>query len=431
MLKRKTNNALKLSLLFSFTTIVMPFIIPFYFVPDFKYSNKIYNFFLFDMFSKIDYITTNILGDNSTRFYYNQSLYTNIKIAITVFFILSFIGLIIFNILIFVNGKKYVRLSRYVLVFVIIYSMLSIFLNYIINTDINTALGIDNNFLNLTINSKMQPTYAPFLQIILSLVQFVIVKNKVFENDDNKLRSIRKNHKKYQVFSKKTKLSFTAIIVLIPIVILFGVFVLKDRNFYFISLCIIVLIMIPFFSMFEKNSSKTREIVIISVLVVISVAGRTAFAMLPNFKPVTAIIIIAGIGLGASAGFLTGAMSAFVSNFFFGHGPWTPWQMFALGMIGFLSGLIFMNDRKKYADDKIILSCFGFIMAFAFYGFILDTSSVFSYLENITFSSIMAKYISGVPVNISHGISTILFLYLFSKPLIKKIERVKIKYGIL
>jgi hypothetical protein len=81
--------------------------------------------------------------------------------------------------------------------------------------------------------------------------------------------------------------------------------------------------------------------VIIAVLCGIAVAGRAAFFMLPQFKPVVAIVIIAGASLGAESGFIVGALSGFVSNFIFGQGPWTPWQMFAFGMIGFIAGLLF------------------------------------------------------------------------------------------
>ena len=73
--------------------------------------------------------------------------------------------------------------------------------------------------------------------------------------------------------------------------------------------------------------------------------------MLPQFKPCVAIIIITGIMLGKQAGFLCGALTAFVSDFFFGQGPWTPWQMFAFGIIGFISAIVFQK-RKYLATTK-------------------------------------------------------------------------------
>lgn len=95
------------------------------------------------------------------------------------------------------------------------------------------------------------------------------------------------------------------------------------------------------FLVFEGRHPKARELVIISVLCAIAVAGRLAFTMLPQFKPVVAIVIISGVAFGGESGFLVGAVSMLVSNLMFGQGPWTPWQMFAAGIIGFIGGILF------------------------------------------------------------------------------------------
>ena len=105
--------------------------------------------------------------------------------------------------------------------------------------------------------------------------------------------------------------------------------------------------MIPFFMVFESRKPKARELIIISVLCAIAVSGRTAFFMTPQFKPVVAIVIISGVCFGGEAGFLVGAMTGFVSNFFFGQGPWTPWQMFCFGIIGFLAGILYKKGILK------------------------------------------------------------------------------------
>ena len=146
-------------------------------------------------------------------------------------------------------------------------------------------------------------------------------------------------------FPVKTLISLFLVLVLVPATILLGVFVLHDRAYYFISLLLIVYTMVPFFLLFEKRKPQARELVVIAVLCAIAVAGRAAFFMLPQIKPMMAIVILAGVALGPQAGFLTGAVSAFVSNFFFGQGPWTPWQMFCFGIVGFLAGLLFRVGR--------------------------------------------------------------------------------------
>ena len=99
--------------------------------------------------------------------------------------------------------------------------------------------------------------------------------------------------------------------------------------------------MLPFLLVFEGRRPKARELVTIAVLCAIGIAGRGLFFMLPQFKPVLALTIIAGVAFGGEVGFLVGAMTMLTSNMIFGQGPWTPWQMFAMGIIGFLAGVLF------------------------------------------------------------------------------------------
>src|SRR5690625_8015303 len=127
--------------------------------------------------------------------------------------------------------------------------------------------------------------------------------------------------------NQRTIVATLLIVIVIPLTILFGLFYLNDRKYYFISLLIITYTMIPFALVFEKRGPQARELIIIAVLTAIAVAGRSAFFMVPQFKPVVAIVIIAGVCLGAEAGFLVGVLTGFVSNFFFGKGPWTSWQI--------------------------------------------------------------------------------------------------------
>ena len=135
-------------------------------------------------------------------------------------------------------------------------------------------------------------------------------------------------------FTKGDWLTGAALLMVAPAAILYGVYGLGDRKYYLVSLLLLACAILPFFQLFERRKPQARELVTLAVLCAIAVAGRAAFYMLPQFKPVAAIVIIAGVCLGAQSGFLVGAVSAFVSNFFFGQGPNTPWQMFAFGIIG-------------------------------------------------------------------------------------------------
>ncbi len=111
------------------------------------------------------------------------------------------------------------------------------------------------------------------------------------------------------------------VFLVIPFTIWFGVFILEDRKYYFISLLIILETMLSFAFVFENRRRAARELVILAVMCAIGAAGRAAFFMLPQFKPSLAIVIIAGAAFGKEAGFFVGAVTMFVSNMFFGQGP--------------------------------------------------------------------------------------------------------------
>lgn len=102
-----------------------------------------------------------------------------------------------------------------------------------------------------------------------------------------------------------------------------------------------------FFARFERREAASGEVALTAVMTALSVAGRIIFAPLPAFKPCAAVIILAGIYLGAEQGFMIGALTALISNFFFTQGIWTPFQMMVWGIIGLLAGLVGSKLKKS------------------------------------------------------------------------------------
>ena len=151
---------------------------------------------------------------------------------------------------------------------------------------------------------------------------------------------------------KSTFFSILVIFVLIPLTLFLGTQV-KGRWYYLISTMIIIELMLPFFFRFEARRPQARELVILTVMAALAAVSRVVFAFSPYLKTITGIIMITGIAFGPEAGFLTGAVAAFASNFFFSQGPWTPWQMFAYGFGGFLAGMIF-HRRRNWAKPYIL-----------------------------------------------------------------------------
>lgn len=229
--------------------------------------------------------------------------------------------------------------------------------------------------------------------------------------------------------SKRTLFSMLFILISLPLTMYIGIWYLGERKYYFISMLIILQTLVWFFLSFEGKKPRPREIVVISVLCAIAVCSRAAFYMLPQFKPVMALIILTGACFGGETGFLVGAITAFVSNFFFGQGPWTPWQMFAFGMVGFVSGILFRKGLLR--KTKASLSIYGFFATIAIFGGIVNPSHVIMSQPYINLGAIFATYAMGLPFDLIHGASTAFFLWFISEPMIEKLERIKIKYGLI
>ncbi|GAB1477295.1 hypothetical protein MASR2M70_21330 [Bacillota bacterium] len=228
---------------------------------------------------------------------------------------------------------------------------------------------------------------------------------------------------------KRTLFTAFLFLILVPATIIGGVMLLDDRKYYFISLLLVIYTMIPFFMSFEGRKPQAREIIVIAVLTAIAVAGRAAFFMVPQFKPVIALVIISGVCFGGEAGFLVGAMTALISNFFFGMGPFTPWQMFCLGLIGYLAGILAGKGLLK--KGKASLCIFGGLSTFIIYGGIMDLSSVLAWAGSLSWELIGVTYGAGLTFNLVHSASTVIFLFLLAKPMMDKLERIKTKYGLI
>lgn len=215
--------------------------------------------------------------------------------------------------------------------------------------------------------------------------------------------------------------------LVIPLTLILGT-KLSGRAYYVTSTLVILEILIPFLLDFEGRKPQARELVVIAVLCALAVASRAAIPI-PNFKPTYAVIMLSGIAFGPEAGFLVGAVTAFASNFFYGQGAYTPWQMFAYGAGGMLAGFVF---RKKWLPrEPLAMGIFGYLVVLLFIGPILDTCSVFLTLPEISLKSAWPLYISGFPVNLSQGACTFLTMLLFGRPLLEKLDRVKTQYGMM
>jgi Predicted membrane protein len=301
---------------------------------------------------------------------------------------------------------------------------------------------------------------------------------------------------------KRTIVSSFIIFGLIPLTIFIGVKFLDQSKYMIVSLLILIYTMVPFFMVFERRRPKAREIVLIAMMSALTVVAQLFFHVTIPVQIGTALVIISGAALGPEAGFLIGAISRFVCNFYMGQGPWTPWQMFCWGILGFLAGMAFNKvdlDKLKSRDFKMIMGpvicvLFGIAAAFITYliypgddttfmgwrlyifggagllaGMLLQhkrlpvdsiTLTVFTFLTTfiiyggimnicamitaagipggqpadgglpISWQTLRVLYISGVPYDLVHAGTAALCAFLFGDSIIRKLERIKIKYGI-
>lgn len=209
--------------------------------------------------------------------------------------------------------------------------------------------------------------------------------------------------------------------ILIPGVIIGGAFAFRGKNYLVVTLAVAALSMVLFVAGFERKKTGTRRLIIVSVMVALSVAGR----LIPFFKPVTALTVITGVYLGGEAGFLCGSMSAVISNFYFGQGPWTPFQMFAWGLIGLFAGLA--GEPLRRSRPLIVL--YGGL-AGVVYSVVMDVWTVLWYDKGFDAALYLSAIGTALPYTMLYTASNAIFLWLCARPFGEKLERVKIKYGV-
>ena len=228
--------------------------------------------------------------------------------------------------------------------------------------------------------------------------------------------------------SKRTLTATGLILLCIPATLFIGCYYGGTQNYYLLSVLVMLECMLPFFMVFEGRRPQTRELVVIAVLCALGVAGRAAFFMLPQFKPVMALTIIAGVAFGGETGFLVGAMTMLASNFLFSQGPWTPFQMFSMGIIGFLAGVLFRKGWLRRSRGALCV--YGAIAAVVIYGGIMNPASALMYSQEVRWKVLVTYYITGFPMDCVHAAATVLFLLVLAEPMLEKLDRIKVKYGL-
>lgn len=219
----------------------------------------------------------------------------------------------------------------------------------------------------------------------------------------------------------KKILGLTIPLVVIPTIAICGSVIFSEQKHIFVSLVVAFFSLVLFITGFERKVTGTRRMVLVAVMTAVSVLGR----FIPFFKPITALTVITAMYLGGEAGFLVGAFSALLSNFYFGQGPWTAFQMLAWGLIGYVAGLIAESLKR----NRALLLTYGVLSGIAF-SLIMDVWTVLWYSAGFDMELYLASITAAIPHTILYAVSNFIFLFFLAKPFGDKLERIKVKYGV-
>jgi Prenyltransferase and squalene oxidase repeat len=178
------------------------------------------------------------------------------------------------------------------------------------------------------------------------------------------------------------------------------------------------------FAWYERSRPTSQVVALVAALAALAVAGRLAFAALPNVKPTTDIVIFAGYALGPAPGFAVGGLAALVSNFWFGQGPWTPWQMVGWGMCGILgAGLAVVRPRAGRLTLAVVCALAGVA-----YGALLNFSLMATYGGDLSWQRFLALESRAVPFDAAHAIGNAALALVAGPAMIRMLVRFRERF---
>lgn len=223
-----------------------------------------------------------------------------------------------------------------------------------------------------------------------------------------------------------------ALLFAVPMV-MGAVLLTEAANAALLMMVVVTLVLALFFLGYERGRPALRQIMPTLVLAALAAAGRILFAPIPDFKPLSAIAIIAGATLGPRNGFMVGALAALTSNFFFGQGLWSPWQMYAWGVVGYVGGALAragILENRATGRPRMWALVFMGLASGVLYGAIINAYGVLGFVRPLTWAGALAYVAASLPFDAMHGAATALFLVVLYGPWTRRIGRVVRKYGL-
>jgi energy-coupling factor transport system substrate-specific component len=191
-----------------------------------------------------------------------------------------------------------------------------------------------------------------------------------------------------------------------------------------VSFLILAAVLLGGFAWYERSRPPAQVVALVAALAALAIAGRIAFAAFPNVKPTTDIVIFAGYALGPAAGFAVGALAALVSNFWFGQGPWTPWQMAAWGLCGILGAALALGARNV---GRLTLAAVCGLAAVG-YGAILNFSLMATYGGELSWQRFWIFEGRAIPFEIAHAAGNVAFALVAGPAMVRMLVRFRERF---
>jgi energy-coupling factor transport system substrate-specific component len=198
-------------------------------------------------------------------------------------------------------------------------------------------------------------------------------------------------------------------------------------SWYAASFVVLGLALVAGFAWYERSHPSARVLALVATLAALAALGRIAFAPLPNVKPTTDIVLLAGYAVGGAPGFAVGAVAALASNVFFGQGPWTPWQMCAWGGVGIGGALLARVAGRELGRVALAVAC-G--LAGAAYGAVMNVHLWVTYSGDHTLAKLGSVFATSLTFDLAHVIGNVLFCLAFGPALVRALTRYRRRFEV-
>jgi len=191
-----------------------------------------------------------------------------------------------------------------------------------------------------------------------------------------------------------------------------------------LSFLILAAVLLGSFAWYERSRPPSQVVALVAALAALAIAGRIAFAAFPNVKPTTDIVVFAGYALGPAPGFAVGALAALVSNFWFGQGPWTPWQMAGWGLCGIFGAALAVGVRN--AGRLTLAAACG--LAGIGYGVLLNFSLMATYGGELSLERFLALQSRAVPFDAAHAVGNVVLALVAGPAMVRMLARFRQRF---